>query len=77
MSPNMTRRGRTLFDMGRHAREIEQQEQEKEQEQDNDESVSAPLDLNPLRDAGWSFRNGYCTALERQKEKLGSRGAAD
>jgi hypothetical protein len=52
-------------------------EPEPEPEPDNDEGVSEPLDLNPLRAAGWLFRDGDCIAIERQSEELGSRVLAD
>jgi hypothetical protein len=40
-----------------------------------DESVRP--DLNPLRAAGWIFRNGDCIAIERQSEDLRTRVLAD
>jgi len=52
-------------------------EQEQEQGPDSDEGVSAPPELNPLRAAGWIFRDGDCIAIERQGEELGSRVLAD
>jgi hypothetical protein len=53
------------------------QEQEQEQERDSDGGVPAPLELNPLRAAGWIFRDGDCIAIDRQGEELGSRVWAD
>jgi hypothetical protein len=64
------RPGRTLPAWGTTGRS-------REQEPDNDEGVSAPLDLNPLRAAGWIFRDGDCIAIERQSEELGSRVLVD
>jgi hypothetical protein len=34
-------------------------------------------DLNPLRAAGWFFRDGDCIAIERQSEDLRTRVLAD
>ena len=34
-------------------------------------------DLNPLRAAGWIFRDGDCIAIERQSEDLRTRVLAD
>jgi hypothetical protein len=35
------------------------------------------LDLNPLRAAGWIFRDGDCIAIERQSEDVRTRVLAD
>jgi len=42
---------------------------------DGDEPVRP--DLNPLRAAGWFFRDGDCIAIERQSEDLRTRVLAD
>jgi hypothetical protein len=42
---------------------------------DADESLRP--DLNPLRAAGWIFRDGDCIAIERQSEDLRTRVLAD
>jgi len=42
---------------------------------DGDEVVRP--DLNPLRAAGWIFRDGDCIAIERQSEDLRSQVLAD
>jgi hypothetical protein len=68
--------GAHAFGMGRHAQELEQG-LEPALAQDDAEGVSAPLDLNPLRAAGWIFRDGDCIALERQNQELGSSNVAD
>jgi hypothetical protein len=34
-------------------------------------------DLNPLRAAGWIFRDGDCIAIERQSEDVRPRVLAD
>ena len=34
-------------------------------------------DLNPLRAAGWHFRDGDCIAIERQSEDVGTGAVAD
>jgi hypothetical protein len=46
-----------------------------EHEDDDDESLRP--DLNPLRAAGWIFRDGDCIAIERQSEDLRTRVLAD
>jgi hypothetical protein len=43
--------------------------------EDGDESLRP--DLNPLRAAGWIFRDGDCIAIERQSEDLRTRVFAD
>jgi hypothetical protein len=43
--------------------------------EDRDESLRP--DLNPLRAAGWIFRDGDCIAIERQSEDLRTRVLAD
>jgi hypothetical protein len=43
--------------------------------EDGDESLRP--DLNPLRAAGWIFRDGDCIAIERQSEDLRTRVLAD
>jgi hypothetical protein len=73
LQPDLTEHETT----GAHASRMGDNGQEQEQEPDNDEGVSAPLDLNPLRAAGWIFRDGDCIAIERQSEELGSRVLAD
>jgi hypothetical protein len=40
-----------------------------------DEPIRA--DLNPLRAAGWFFRDGDCVAIERQSEIVRTRVLAD
>ncbi len=35
------------------------------------------VDLNPLRAAGWLFRDGDCIAIERQSEDVRTRVLAD
>ena len=34
-------------------------------------------DMNPLRAAGWLFRDGDCVAIERQSEDVRTRALAD
>jgi hypothetical protein len=43
--------------------------------EDEDESVRP--DLNPLRAAGWIFRDGDCIAIGRQSEDVRARVLAD
>jgi hypothetical protein len=71
LQPDLTEHETT----GAHASRMGDNGQEHglEPEPDNDEGVSEPLDLNPLRAAGWIFRDGDCIAIERQSEELGSR----
>ena len=47
-----------------------------EHEDDHDDESERP-DLNPLRAAGWIFRDGDCIAIERQSEDLRTRVLAD
>jgi hypothetical protein len=42
-----------------------------------DEGESVRPDLNPLRAAGWIFRDGDCIAIERQSEDVRTRILAD
>jgi len=42
-----------------------------------DERASVRPDLNPLRAAGWIFRDGDCIAIERQSEDVRARVLAD
>jgi hypothetical protein len=42
-----------------------------------DEGESVRPDLNPLRAAGWIFRDGDCIAIERQSEEVRTRVLAD
>jgi hypothetical protein len=42
-----------------------------------DGAESTRPDLNPLRAAGWIFRDGDCIAIERQNEDLRTRVLAD
>jgi hypothetical protein len=42
-----------------------------------DEGESVRPDLNPLRAAGWIFRDGDCIAIERQSEDVRARVLAD
>jgi hypothetical protein len=41
------------------------------------EDESLRPDLNPLRAAGWIFRDGDCIAIERQGDDLRTRVLAD
>ena len=43
--------------------------------EDGDESLRP--DLNPLRAAGWIFRDGDCIAIGRQSEDVRARVLAD
>jgi hypothetical protein len=45
--------------------------------EDGDGDESLRPDLNPLRAAGWIFRDGDCIAIERQSEDLRTRVLAD
>ena len=58
-------RGETQTPGARHEREGE----------DEDESLRP--DLNPLRAAGWIFRDGDCIAIERQSDDVRARVLAD
>jgi hypothetical protein len=60
-------RGETQTPGGEHEYEYEGE--------DVDESLRP--DLNPLRAAGWIFRDGDCIAIERQSEDLRTRVLAD
>jgi hypothetical protein len=60
-------RGETQTPGGEHEHEHEGE--------DGDESLRP--DLNPLRAAGWIFRDGDCIAIERQSEDLRTRVLAD
>jgi hypothetical protein len=42
-----------------------------------DQGASVRPDLNPLRAAGWIFRDGDCIAIERQSEDVRARVLAD
>ena len=41
------------------------------------DEVPERVDLNPLRAAGWLFRDGDCIAIERQSEEVRTRVLAD
>jgi hypothetical protein len=42
-----------------------------------DENEPDRVDLNPVRAAGWFFRDGACVAIERQSEMVRTRVLAD
>ena len=42
-----------------------------------DADVPVRADLNPLRAAGWIFRDGDCIAIERQSEDVRTGVLAD
>jgi hypothetical protein len=50
-----------------------------QRESDVVEAEDEPVrpDLNPLRAAGWLFRDGDCIAIERQSEETRTRVLAD
>lgn len=48
-----------------------------DQSDDGAGAGAARSDLNPLRAAGWIFRDGACVEIERQADELRARVLAD
>jgi hypothetical protein len=68
-------RGDTHTHTHAHTAAAEHEHQHECEREDEDESPRR--DLNPLRAAGWIFRDGDCIAIERQGEDLRTRVLAD
>jgi hypothetical protein len=52
-------------------------ENESRTQQETVEGAPALPELNPLREAGWIFRDGDCIAIERQAEEPDARVLVD